>query len=109
MNAAEAASKLADRCESLCEHLLPNGVVERNEFVIGNIRGDVGRSLAVHLAGEKSGVWCDFDSGEAGDALDLVKAAKRLGTVEAIEWACQWLGEPASSHNGSATLTINGR
>ena len=100
MNAAEAAAKLADRCKSLCENLLPNGVVERNEFVVGNIRGDVGRSLAVHLAGEKSGVWCDFDSGEAGDLIGLIKATKGLTTVEAVTWAAGWLGEPV---DGAAT------
>ena len=94
LNATEAAAKLATRCETLCQSLFPAGGVERNEFLVGNVRGGAGRSLAVHLAGEKSGVWCDFDSGEAGDLIGLIKAAKGLNAVEAVEWAREWLGEP---------------
>ena len=110
MNAAEAASKLADRCKPLCENLLPNGGVVHGEYRVGNINGDKGQSLGVCLSGAKQGIWFDFDSDERGDALDLVKAVKRLGTVEAIEWTCQWLGEPVNgSRDGGTTLTINGQ
>ncbi|MCH8859092.1 MAG: hypothetical protein IID54_05865, partial [Proteobacteria bacterium] len=96
MNASEMAEELAGRCESLCWELFPNGRRERAEFLIGNVDGDVGRSLAVHLTGEKSGVWCDFASGESGDLVGLIKAANRLGTYEAIEWGADWLGIPDS-------------
>ena len=96
MNATETAEELAVRCESLCWELFPNGRRERNEFLVGNVNGDVGRSLAVHLTGEKTGVWCDFASGESGDLVGLVKAANRMDTYEAIEWALDWLGMPDS-------------
>ena len=103
MKAAEAASKLADRCKSLCESLLPNGVEIKGEYRVGGVNGDKGQSLGVCLSGEKRGVWHDFESAESGDALDLVKAVKRLGTSDAIAWAADWLGEPVSGHNGSAS------
>lgn len=109
MKAAEAASRLADRCKSLCESLLPNGTEIKGEYRVGNINGDEGQSLGVCLSGEKQGLWFDFDSTESGDALDLVKAVKRLDTSEAIAWSASWLGEPVDGHNGAAALTINGQ
>ena len=92
MNATEAAEELAGRCESLCGSLFPDGRRERNEFLIGNINGDVGRSLAIHLSGDKAGVWKDFNSGDSGDLVGLIKATNHMDTYEAIEWAMDWLG-----------------
>ena len=40
----------------------PNGVQRGNEFVVGNINGDRGRSLSVNT---KTGVWYDFGNGAA--------------------------------------------
>ena len=109
MNATEAASRLADRCKSLCEYLLPNGGVVHGEYRVGGVNGDKGQSLGICLAGTKRGLWFDFETDERGDALDLVKAVKRLGTAEAIAWSASWLGEPVNSHNGATALTINGQ
>ncbi len=100
MSAADASAKLADRCEALCENLLPNGGVVHGEYRVGGVNGDKGKSLGICLSGEKRGVWYDFESAESGDALDLVKAVKRLDTSDAIAWAADWLGEPVSGHNG---------
>ena len=61
--------------------------------------------MAVHLTGEKVGVWCDFASGESGDLVGLIKAANRLGTYEAIEWAADWLGMPDSEGSRPPTGT----
>ena len=109
MDAAEAATKLAGRAKALCRDLFPNGAIISGEYRVGNINGDKGQSLSVCLDGNKQGIWFDFDSTERGDALDLVKAVKRLDTSAAITWAADWLGEPASGHNGSTTLLINGQ
>ena len=65
MNASEMSEELAGRCESLCAELFPNGHRERNEFLVGNVCGDEGRSLSVRLTGEKAGVWADFANGES--------------------------------------------
>lgn len=79
MDAAEAATKLAGRAKALCRDLFPNGAIISGEYRVGNINGDKGQSLSVCLDGNKQGIWFDFDSTERGDALDLVKAVKRLG------------------------------
>ena len=105
MNANETANELADRCESLCWQLFPNGRREGNEFLVGNVDGDVGRSLSVRLTGEKAGCWADFASGESGDLIGLVKAVHRMDTYEAIEWALNWLGMPDSTEVRPTTPT----
>ena len=74
MTAADVARALAERLEALVRELLPDGRREGHEWLVGNVHGERGSSLGVHLSGPKTGVWCDFATGESGDALDLVKA-----------------------------------
>jgi hypothetical protein len=94
--AHEIARALADRIESLCNDMLPNGVRQGSEWCVGSINGEAGQSLRVHLNGEKLGVWCDFaEESNRGDALDLVEAVKNLSTPAAMDWARQWLGWPS--------------
>lgn len=84
---------LAARASALARELLPRGRREGHEWVVGSLAGEPGRSLAVHLDGAKAGVWSDFSSGEAGDALDLVARVRfGGGKVDAIKWAKDWLG-----------------
>ena len=111
MNATETAEELAGHCESLCGALFPNGRRERNEFLVGNVYGDEGRSLSVRLTGKKAGIWKDFASGESGDLVGLIKATNRMDTYEAIEWAMDWLGiedEDASPPVITVPCHING-
>jgi putative DNA primase/helicase len=72
--------------------LLPNGTSQGHEWLVGNVHGDRGSSLAVHLSGAKAGVWCDFATGQSGDALDLVKAVLGVDIGEALTWSRRWLG-----------------
>jgi hypothetical protein len=83
MTAAELSAALTDRITELVRDLLPGGHREGHEWRCGNTRGEAGSSLAVHLTGDKSGVWCDFATGESGDALDLVKAVLGVDTKPA--------------------------
>ena len=92
-NAREIARLLAQNIFRLVLELLPNGHRAGAEWVHPSLVGTSRRSLSVRLTGPKAGVYSDFSSGEAGDALDLVAALlfggdKRL----AITWACHWLG-----------------
>ena len=97
LKAGDIASLLADRIVDLVRELLPNGHREGAEWRCGNVRGEAGKSLGVHLGGAKAGIWCDFGTGEAGDALDLAQAVKGLPTKsEAIAWAKSWLGMEGS-------------
>ena len=43
-------------------------------------------SLAVHVDGERAGTWHDFESGEGGGVLDLVKRERRCDTAAALAW-----------------------
>jgi hypothetical protein len=92
-DAAELARMLAAQALRLAAELLPNGRREGDEWRVGSIHGEPGRSMAVHLTGPKAGVWCDFASGQAGDALGLVSAVLFNGDVrQAMAWARRWLG-----------------
>jgi hypothetical protein len=90
--AADVARALAERIEALVRELLSNGAREGHEWLVGNVHGDRGSSLAVRLSGSKAGVWCDFATGESGDALDLVKSALDVDIREALAWSLRWLG-----------------
>ncbi len=49
-------------------------------------------SLAVHVSGPKRGHFRDYESGEHGDALDLIRHALGLPTRDACRWGAEWLG-----------------
>jgi len=59
MTAADVARALAERLEALVRELLPDGRREGHEWLVGNVHGERGSSLGVHLSGPKTGVWCD--------------------------------------------------
>lgn len=63
--------------------LLPNGRIVRlaggrSEFRVGNPDGDKGRSCVVSLHGKYAGKWVDWQTGERGDAFDLIARASGL-------------------------------
>jgi len=92
-DARDLARRLAARAPALAAELLPHGVREGQEWRVGSLSGERGRSLAVHLSSDRAGVWSDFSSGEGGDALDLVAARLYRGDIAlAMDWARQWLG-----------------
>jgi hypothetical protein len=65
-----------DRLDEVCRWLFPAGKREGNEFLIGSLHGEPGRSLKVHLAGDRAGLWRDFATGHGGrDPVSLVAAA----------------------------------
>lgn len=86
------AEKLAQRVEDVCRELLPNGKREGHEWRCGSTDGDTGKSLGVHLSGNKAGVWADFASGEGGDLLDLWVEVRRCPMGQAMGEARGFLG-----------------
>ncbi len=89
----ELARALNQRAPQLCSEIFPAGFRDGHEWRVGSLQGERGESLGVHLDGAKAGVWCDFSTGETGDALDLVAAARFGGDkAQAIRWAAGWLG-----------------
>jgi hypothetical protein len=91
MNAAEISRLLAQNIEALARELMPNGHKEGAEWRCGSVAGEAGDSLGVHLRGHKAGLWKDFQTGEAGDALDLIAAVNGTDLKEALRWARCWL------------------
>jgi hypothetical protein len=92
---ADLVGMLSQRAEALCAELLPHGVKEANEWRVGSVAGEPGRSMGVHLSGAKAGVWCDWAgrSDDRGDALDLVAKVLFAGDKrQALRWARAWLG-----------------
>jgi Toprim domain-containing protein len=90
--AVEISRELAARIAALAPDLLPGGRREGHEWRSGSLAGEAGSSLGVHLSGVKAGVWSDFATGDSGDALDLVRAARGVDMGEALAWAHGWLG-----------------
>jgi hypothetical protein len=104
--AADITRRLANRITPLCAVLLPNGRREGAEWRCGSIYGEPGRSLGVRLSGAKAGMWKDFATDDAGDALDLVAAVLGLTTKDALQWSRNWLGDAAPPPRPRATLGV---
>ncbi|MFK1164246.1 AAA family ATPase [Pseudomonas aeruginosa] len=89
---SEISKRLADRAADVARHLLPGGKREGAEWRAGDASGEKGKSLGVHLVGEKAGVWCDFATGESGDLLDLWRVARNCDMATALSEARGYLG-----------------
>ncbi|MCA0254813.1 MAG: AAA family ATPase, partial [Proteobacteria bacterium] len=42
--------------------------------------------LAMHIRGERAGIWCDFSSGKGGDIFDLVQDIRKSDFKAAVEY-----------------------
>lgn len=87
----ELKARLAERMEPLALALMatPPSMRTRGELRFGR-KG----ALAVRIAGPKRGTWQDFSGSAGGDAIDLIRHARRCDAREAFAWARAWLGEP---------------
>ena len=52
----DVRTRLLDQLESALTYLLPHGKRRGTQFLVGNVRGDPGDSLAVDLEGDKRGL-----------------------------------------------------
>jgi twinkle protein len=92
MRANELAKRLANRVEDVCRELLPNGKRDGHEWRVGSIAGEAGKSMGVHLTGEKAGVWLDGESGDKGDLIGLWMATRNMDLRAACTEAAEFLG-----------------
>lgn len=93
LSARDIRDRLAAQVHSVAEHLLGrDGKREGHELRFGSINGEPGKSLGIHLSGERAGVWSDFATGDAGDLLDLWCAVKRCDMGTALAEAKDYLG-----------------
>lgn len=92
MRATEISSLLSRQVEGVVRELLPHGKREGHEWRVGGVGGEAGKSLGVHLTGDKAGVWADFESGESGDLIGLWMAVRGLALRDACKEAMDYLG-----------------
>lgn len=92
LTAREIAQRLSAQAESVASYLLPGGRRVGREWVAGSTAGDEGKSLKVCVAGDKSGLWSDFATGESGDLLDLWRVTRNLEMGRAMREAREYLG-----------------
>ena len=91
-SASDIAHELALRVDDLIPTLLPLARRCGNYWSIGSIDGERGDSLFIHRHGARAGKWSDAATGQFGDLLDLIEAARRLSKTDARDEARAWLG-----------------
>jgi hypothetical protein len=86
----DLAKALLERAEQTCRYLLPMGRREVNEWKVGSIDGERGKSMSINL---KKGVWTDFADQPGGADLLALWADKRGVKMHvAYDEAAAWLG-----------------
>ena len=89
----DLVAQLAANAEALARDLLPGGRRQAQEWKCSGNHFGEGDSFCVHLSGAKAGVWCNFITGQGGDALALVAQIACAGDMRAaVGWAKRWLG-----------------
>lgn len=100
-DASDIARRLADRAEAVCRTYLPAGRREGRYWMVGDVDNTPGRSLYVRLwangDGKLPGKWTDAATGEHGDLLDLIAAARKLASLrDVLDEARHFLALPPS-------------
>lgn len=106
MQAKDVSSQLAQRAEDVARKLYPDGKKQGSEWCVGNVHGDGGKSLKIHLRGTKAGVWSDFATGEGGDLLDLWAMKHGISISQALRETCEYLGIKAQKFEGHKAKTF---
>lgn len=98
--ASQIAVRLADHAEGVCRHYLSKGRKEGRYWLVGDIHNIPGRSLYVRLSASPdgrgaAGKWTDAQSGDHGDLLDVIAAARKCRTMrETLDEARRFLSLP---------------
>ena len=102
--AADLARQLGERAEAVCRHYLSNGRRSGRWWNVGDVQNSRGQSLYVRLVGPSSGQgaagkWCDGETGEHGDLLDLIRLNRSCLTLrDALDEARLFLSLPNDEH-----------
>jgi twinkle protein len=103
MDAQTTKALLNDRAEDFARWLFPAGRKNGNEWLVGSLDGEAGRSLSICIGGERVGVFKDFATGDKADNLvELLAQARRVPFKEALHACAEWLGPSVT-----ATSPIN--
>ena len=76
--------------------LLPEGKKVGGYWKAGNVEGDKGQSLAIHISGEKAGRWADYATGQHGDLIELWTIKRGVDFVSALGQIKDYLGIAAT-------------
>ncbi len=68
--------------------LLPGAKLSGSHYRAGSVRGEPGTSLVIDAS---TGIWFDHATGQKGDALALIMAAKEIPFPRALDWAVDFL------------------
>lgn len=97
-SATDIARRLAARAEAVCRHYLPNGRRHGRYWLVGNVRGEPGRSLYVRLVDTErghAGKWNDAATGEHGDLIDIIAISRSCRSfAETLAEARRFLALP---------------
>lgn len=98
LSARDISQRLSNQAEPFAKWIFPQGVKDGNNWSVGSVDGEAGKSLKVCISGPKAGVWADFSGSDKGDLLTLISATRKISLAEAIKVAKEWLGirEPES-------------
>lgn len=110
MNAQELKQELNMNALSVCQHLFPNGKQNGNEWMVGSLSGESGRTLQICISGKKVGVWADFNAGNKGNnLLELWIQARGISFLDAFNECKKFLGvkENTSIASPSANKSYN--
>lgn len=97
LNSEQIKTELLNRIEDVLFYLFPNGHVRGNCFHVGSTKGEAGKSLTFHLAGERQGSWYDFAENVGGDILSLWSEARgyhKSDFSKLLSEINEWLGNP---------------
>ncbi len=94
MDSFELNQMLLGNMEGVCAHLLPNGKLKGDHWVVGGITGEAGESLQITIRGSAAGRFKDFANQDIKGAspLWLWAQAKGIKFPEAIKEAREFLG-----------------
>jgi len=98
--ASDLSLALADNAEAVCRRYLSNGRKEGRYWLVGDVHNTPGRSLYVRLSASPdgrgaAGKWTDAQSGDHGDLLDIIAAARNCRTMrETLDEARRFLSMP---------------
>lgn len=108
MNSAEVKAALNDRAEDFARWLFPAGRKHGNEWLVGSLNGEAGKSLSIRIEGAKVGVFKDFATDDGGDNLvELLAQTRHLPFKEALHACAEWLGPSAQLHSRPRTAAIH--
>lgn len=102
----DLADHLARDAEAVCRAYLPKGKRTGRYWHCGNLMGEPGQSLYVHLSGPRAGRWTDAATGEHGDLLDLIAGNRGLDLKGAMTEASTFLALPAHSPKRTKTNPV---